>query len=155
VLQTCHCQTTAEPFVVDEPVPLFSASNSVMRRACAWSRRDETSIVCFTMRGLGVGGGGLGAVMRCGRVRVAVSGITSPGSDFARLSARITGGRWSPLLCSERFEPLHRGVHARPGPYARWCLTFDSCRPHFSQAACPSAVFLGAGEPAGNGAPTQ
>ena len=90
-----------------------------MRRACAASRRAVVSTVGLLIRGLGVGGGGLGAVMRCGRVRVAVRKISSPGSDLARLWERTAGG-WTALMFSTvRLDGLHRGVHARPGPYAR------------------------------------
>ena len=46
------------------------------------------SIGGLLLRGLVIGAGGLGAVMRCGRVRVAVSGISSPGSDLTRLCER-------------------------------------------------------------------
>lgn len=118
-MRTHHYHTTEEALRTVVTAALSdcgSAAISAMRRACVWSSKADISIADLVMRGLGVGAGGLSAAMRCRRVRVAVSAIGSPGSDFARLIGRAARGCTISMFSIDRFDDLQRGWQARPGP---------------------------------------
>jgi hypothetical protein len=88
------------------------------------------AIVGLAVRGLAGGMGGLGAVMRCGRVRVAVRRISLPGSECERRGFFAAGTSVRTVLrvpsSTARLTGLHRGAQARPSPFGRWCFTRSS-----------------------------
>ena len=102
---------------------LCSASINAMRRVCAWSRSDEKSTGSALTRVFLIGGMIVGG---CGRVRNREKLIGSPGSDAARRLLRDgVAAAGTAEAADNTFESivtcfgLHRGEHARPGPYAR------------------------------------
>lgn len=72
-------------------------------------------------------------------MRTAGADSCFPESDGTRLCERTAGGGSSAAPSTAESDDLQRGWQARPGPYARWCLTFVNWRQHFWQSCLPAA----------------